>query len=211
MTHNDGRWAARNKLLEARAKLAEEILSGKADGWLTRTETLGGAGLFAAQMDVLEFHLHTKQPIGEVPNERGLDDDRMALRLALMAEELEEVVEAAGYVQTHRGEQARFRKVREFDLAGVVDGCVDLTYVTLGTLIELGVSVGKFWAEVHRTNMAKDERHDARGKIQKPPGWRPPRIAEILQMEIRESVPWGRLSRTKWEPIRSVLLRSIPK
>lgn len=67
------------------------------------------------------------------------------------------------------------------DFAGAVDGCIDTIYVCIGSLDRWGVPFSPFFAEVHRANMAKvggPRRED--GKILKPSGWRPPRIAEML-------------------------------
>ncbi len=67
------------------------------------------------------------------------------------------------------------------DIAETVDGACDLIYVILGTMIELGIDLDPFFIEVHKTNMAKSVgkfRND--GKILKPDGWKPPRIAEMI-------------------------------
>lgn len=46
----------------------------------------------------------------------------------------------------------------------------------------LGLYLDPFFAEVHRTNMAKVGGDvDKHGKRLKPPGWQPPRIAEMLR------------------------------
>lgn len=52
-------------------------------------------------------------------------------------------------------------------------------------LISWGVSPQPFFGEVHRTNMKKsaDGFDPLTGKIHKPQGWKPPRIAELLQQQ----------------------------
>lgn len=61
-----------------------------------------------------------------------------------------------------------------------IDGCVDLAYVTIGTNVSMGVSLDPFWNEVHRSNMSKAGGPVVEGKLMKPRGWYPPRIAELL-------------------------------
>ena len=73
------------------------------------------------------------------------------------------------------------RALRAGDLVEVVDGCCDLQYVTLGAADACGVPLGAFFDEVHRTNMLKvggPRRED--GKVCKPEGWEPPKIAMML-------------------------------
>jgi predicted HAD superfamily Cof-like phosphohydrolase len=96
---------------------------------------------------------------------RAGNGDAFARRLRLIAEELHEVVEAhlAG------------------DLAEFADGLADLAWVVLGTAVEAGIPFDEVWAEVRRANMAKaGGTLDASGKLQKPPGWRPPDVAAVL-------------------------------
>lgn len=68
------------------------------------------------------------------------------------------------------------------DLAEAVDGLCDLIYVAYGSAEAIGVDLEPYFDEVHRSNMAKENRdvdgHGKRGG--KPPGWQPPRIAEML-------------------------------
>lgn len=55
-------------------------------------------------------------------------------------------------------------------------------YVVFGTAIEFGVDLTPFFAEVHRTNMLKvGGATRADGKILKPDGWEPLRIAMMLE------------------------------
>ena len=86
-------------------------------------------------------------------------------------------------------ESAEFaRAVAEGDLLGMIDALCDLLYVTYGAAVALGVDLEPFFKEVHRTNMAKQggpRRED--GKQLKPPGWQPPRLAELLQEQLSSS------------------------
>lgn len=69
------------------------------------------------------------------------------------------------------------------DLVLAVDGLCDLLYVTFGTLEAFGVDAATVFDEVHRTNMLKEpDNKDDKGKVLKPEGWAPPRIAEMLEL-----------------------------
>jgi predicted HAD superfamily Cof-like phosphohydrolase len=116
------------------------------------------------QSDVADFHRALDIPIGDSPALR-----RVELRCALIAEEAKETIEAA----------------EVGDLVGAIDGLCDLIYVIHGAALEWGVDLEPFFAEVHRTNMAKvggPVRPD--GKKLKPSGWQPPDIAGILRAQI---------------------------
>lgn len=114
--------------------------------------------------DVVDFHKAMGQPVGDVP--KLLHVDRDDLRLDLIDEERKELTIA----------------LLASDLPEVADALIDLIYVCIGYMVELGIDPGPMWDEVHRTNMAKrDGKVRADGKILKPEGWKPPRIAELLK------------------------------
>jgi predicted HAD superfamily Cof-like phosphohydrolase len=63
----------------------------------------------------------------------------------------------------------------------IVDACIDIVVVALGTLDAVGVDVQKAWDEVHRANMAKEPgikegRFNPLGlpDLVKPKNWQPP-------------------------------------
>lgn len=96
-------------------------------------------------------------------------------RYGHMTEELSEIIVA------HDGN----------DINGVVDGLVDLIYVALGTLLQMGVPPTEAFDIVHDANMkkrgAKTERHDY--DAIKPEGWVPPDHAAMLEkLEILHQV-----------------------
>jgi predicted HAD superfamily Cof-like phosphohydrolase len=115
------------------------------------------------QAMVGEFHRKFGQPI----NASGFPSfSRTSLRITLINEECnKELIPAM---------------IRE-DMAETTDAMCDLIYVVLGTAMEMGIDLEPFFNEVHRTNMLKEGgavRED--GKILKPEGWKPPRIAEMI-------------------------------
>lgn len=71
------------------------------------------------------------------------------------------------------------------NLTEFVDGAIDSIYVILWTLNKLGVPADACFAEVQRSNMAKlwpdgKVHKNEFGKVQKPPGWTPPQLHELL-------------------------------
>lgn len=120
-----------------------------------------------AFQDVLAFHRKfCPNLIGTVPAVPEVID--VALRLALIREEVKELYDAA----------------MNDDLPGVADGAIDLIYVVLGMLVSYGIDPVGPWNAVQAANMAKvggGMRPD--GKIMKPQGWKPPDIAGILNRQ----------------------------
>ena len=114
--------------------------------------------------DVIDFHKAMEQPIGSVPY--LISDPRMKMRIALIAEEFNELLKAEA----------------ENDLIEFADALADLIYVTIGTAVECGIDLRPVWDEVQRTNMLKkDGPVRADGKRLKPKGWKDPEIAEALK------------------------------
>lgn len=123
------------------------------------------------------------------------DPDIRILRAKLILEEALETVRALGVRVTLgdggpsvSGEKAplRFRTAGEVDLEGVVDGCADISVVTIGTLIAFGVEDEPVLEEVDRANLrkfAEGSYRRADGKWMKPPGWTPPDIMGVLAQQ----------------------------
>ena len=107
-----------------------------------------------------------------------LSDERADFRVLHLEEEL---VETDTAFQEGNFEQA-------------VDGLIDLTYVALGALVEMGINVNGVFGEVHDRNMAK-----VRGSVAKrssngfdaikPEGWTPPDLAPYLTV-TKEELTW---------------------
>jgi len=116
--------------------------------------------------DVLEFHRMWHEPTMKP----SLPDPRLwAERIRLINEEYSELTTAYALG----------------DLEGFADGLVDLAWVILGTAVVSGLPFDALWAEVKEANMAKRGGGlDTSGKLQKPPGWKPPDIARILRYKF---------------------------
>lgn len=127
--------------------------------------------IIAGQRMVQKFHEAFDAPTAERPV--MIPRDRAELRAELIGEELDEY----------------WRAVTGGDLVGVADALGDLIYVTLGAAVEHGIDLAPIFTEIHRSNMAKlgaDGRPILRddGKILKPAGWEPPRLAAIVAAQI---------------------------
>ena len=97
-------------------------------------------------------------------------------------------------------EAGEFREACETGLHGhpptkvmveMIDAMCDILYVTYGAACAMGIDLTPYFAEVHRTNMAKlgpDGKPILRedGKGLKPPGWEPPDLAGILAKELAQ-------------------------
>lgn len=124
-------------------------------------------GTNAMQLQVREFMVRMRQEMRDTPGQPS-PGARM-LRFRLIMQEALECTEA----------------ILESDLAKAIDGVCDLLYVTFGAAEMLGVDVQRYFDEVHRSNMLKDpDCVDEYGKVSKPPGWEPPRIADMLSEDI---------------------------
>lgn len=107
---------------------------------------------------VRNFHVALGLPTAEAP--QLLAAERTGERSKWMREELQEFESAASIAQQ-------------------ADAMVDLIYLAVGTLVELGVPPGRVFELVHAANMGKrwpdgTSRLDGEGKVLKPPTWSSP-------------------------------------
>jgi predicted HAD superfamily Cof-like phosphohydrolase len=134
---------------------------------------------------VKDFMQRVGQP---TPDHLTIPDERTRiLRAKLILEEALETVRALGVQVTTRGdnpvtlddEQMDFNTTGNVDMIEIVDGCADISVVTIGTLIAIGVDDEPILEEVDASNLRKFEPGSYRredGKWMKPPGWTPPDI-----------------------------------
>jgi predicted HAD superfamily Cof-like phosphohydrolase len=126
------------------------------------------------------------------------DEETRLLRAKLILEEAIETIRALGLgvrlresdggegVVTVDPGALSFYIDGDVDLEGVVDGCADISVVTIGTLIAFGVDDEPILEEVDQANLRKFgpgsyARED--GKWMKPPDWRPPDILGVLERQ----------------------------
>ncbi|MDE2957910.1 MAG: hypothetical protein OXU68_13035 [Bacteroidota bacterium] len=117
-----------------------------------------------------------------IPNEKT-----RRLRASLILEEALETVQALGFEVVANGTRIgdhdfELQTRGAPDLEGVVDGCADISVVTIGTLVAFGVEDEPVLEEVDRANLRKFGpgsyvRKD--GKWMKPPDWTPPDIRQF--------------------------------
>lgn len=126
------------------------------------------SGASRARRQVGDFHRAYGLPIRSEPT-AAVGPDQVALRQALIEEEVRELADAA----------------RAGDVVGVADALADIVYVAYGTAHVYGIDLDAVLDEVHASNMTKlgaDGRpvRRADGKVLKGPGYRPPDVRAVL-------------------------------
>lgn len=91
------------------------------------------------QHGVRTFHETYGAPVG-TDGPQPLSEDRVELRIGLIREEFEDELIPA---------------LEKGDLVESVDAAIDILYVTLGLLVEMGVDAEPIFAEVQDSNMSK--------------------------------------------------------
>lgn len=113
------------------------------------------------------------------------DAETRILRAKLILEEALETVEALGVTVQVGGDRPLEEDALSYaadgtwDLQEVVDGCADISVVTIGTLIAIGVDDEPVLEEVDASNLRKFGEGGYRredGKWMKPPNWTAPDI-----------------------------------
>lgn len=150
------------------------------------------------QKRVLEFHRAFGQPAPEHFSPLR-DAVLLQLRAKLILEEALEFCTAAGLAPVLRiddhDEDILINKISLAEARvspsdiDMIDALCDLSYVTYGTAVTMGLDLEQFECEVHRSNMSKlgpDGRPILRndGKVLKGPGFSLPDIGLLLEREI---------------------------
>jgi predicted HAD superfamily Cof-like phosphohydrolase len=103
----------------------------------------------------------------------GMNDDQFKMYYGLITEEYTELQEA----------------VAAGDPVETLDALVDILVVTIGAINSMGADGEGAWREVMATNFSKIDRQLGKvrrredGKILKPEGWEPPKLANFLKRE----------------------------
>jgi len=121
--------------------------------------------------DVAQFHREVLS-VGSLQIPHIGTDEFIMERFRFMLEELEEYHRAAA----------------QGDIVGATDGLLDLIYVALGTLHQMGIPVQECWNAVQQANMKKVRGTTKRGNkvdAMKPEGWVGPEclIAAAIERE----------------------------
>jgi len=149
---------------------------------------------------VYAFHTLYDCPIhkGRVTRQiEHMSDDRIALRLGLIVEELKELLEDGFGIKT----EMRFYNNKNLigwsdtskmmqlstkrDIVGASDALADLSYVIDGFALEMGVNLDEVINEVHASNMTKPDENGqpiyrADGKVLKGPSYVEPNIEDCI-------------------------------
>lgn len=140
------------------------------------------------RVQVRAFHEAFGVPVLDRPQVPS--EERVRLRLRLIAEEFCELLEATLNLG-QLGEQVLRSSVFgaiaggriEPQLGSIADALGDLDYVIEGTRAEMGIDGGPIADAIHASNMAKVGGPVVNGKITKPQGWTPPDIAGELKKQ----------------------------
>ena len=103
----------------------------------------------------------------------GMNDDQFRLYARLITEEYDELQVA----------------IANKDAVETLDALVDILVVTIGAINSMGADAEGAWREVMASNLAKIDRQLGKvrrredGKILKPVGWEPPKLAKFLKRE----------------------------
>lgn len=138
---------------------------------------------------VRQFHETYDVPI--VQTGADVDVANLGMRMALIAEEFAELVGAVygdaaeGVTLQGYGDAVAYDEDRR-DTVAAADALADLVYVIYGMALETGIPLPEVLGEVHRSNLSKLDtdgsvlrRED--GKVLKGPGFKEPKIAQVLQ------------------------------
>lgn len=148
-----------------------------------------GAVVSSHQSLVRAFHEKFAIPVLDRPQVPS--DERVRLRLRLIAEEFQELMHACLDIN----DDSAFMMEKTLDmiveecpvnviLPEAIDALGDLEYVIAGSACEFGTDMGPIFQAIHAANMRKDGGgQDAQGKIQKPPGWVAPDVAGLLRAQ----------------------------
>lgn len=138
------------------------------------------------QLRIEEFMRLAGQDVPKSPTIPS--EDVRLLRAKLILEEAIETIGALGFQLSEK--ELQIIPYGECNILEVMDGCADISVVTIGTLSAFGVSDYGVLTEVDNANLRKFEpgsykRED--GKWVKPPNWTGPDIQGILEQQSRAS------------------------
>lgn len=147
----------------------------------------GKADTIDPQTDVRQFMAAFNQPLPATP--QWPDQETMDLRVRLVAEEFCEWLRDSGYevhlqIDRERGHKLVYvldRAPGTASLPKSADALIDLLYVTIGSLLAMGIDMWPLWKAVQQANMAKIGGPVVNGKQLKPMGWKPPAIDALLR------------------------------
>lgn len=144
------------------------------------------------QARIEKFMLLAGQEVPQTPELPDLKTRK--LRAKLILEECLETIDALGIgievnetCHLSNASDIEFFDEQHFDFDGVVDGCADISVVTIGTLSALGIKDQPILEAVDASNLDKfrgDAHRREDGKWIKPSDWESPRFGELIQEQM---------------------------
>ncbi len=115
--------------------------------------------------NVREFHI--KYGLGYKGPVRDLTRDQQKARLEHLREEISELI--IGF--------------EDNDREAILDACVDIVYVAIGTAYHHGFDFNEAWRRVHEANMKKIRGSTKRSAedVIKPEGWKEPNLKDLIK------------------------------
>ena len=115
--------------------------------------------------DVASFHI--KNGLGYAGPVRDLPKEIQVARIRHLREELAELI--VGLEDDNR--------------ESILDACIDLVYVAIGTAYLHGFDLEEAWKRVQKANMSKIRQKTERSDwdIVKPPGWKAPDLKDLAE------------------------------
>jgi len=153
---------------------------------------------------VIEFHTKFGLKNGDTNSTvcKNLTEDEIRFRLGFLFEELFETVDACGLDLNPQVKNSLIESINsahinlnKYDELEIIDGLLDLIYVSFGTLLLKGLSevqIREHQLEIQRANMSKERslENDSRSKrnhsldVVKPEGWKGPDHEKIMDENI---------------------------
>lgn len=135
------------------------------------------------QAGVVAFHRAGDQPVGH--KARALPQDRIPVRIELIREEFQDELIPALIAE---------------DMVETADACIDIIYVTLGLLTEMGIDAQTLFDEVQRSNMSKPDPATGKmiiagendpdgifpGRVKKGPNYFKPNLRALLEHGVAD-------------------------
>lgn len=172
------------------APAADAVTAPAADAAAAATTAWAAAAPSPRDPDALVRQFHATYNLPVVADAPSVDRDRVHMRMALVAEETAELVEAvygeaAGAEMSAAFTRAVAADDGTRDTVEAADALGDLTYVVYGMALECGIPLDEVLAEIQASNLSKlgaDGRPIYRedGKVLKGPGFFSPDVAGVL-------------------------------
>jgi predicted HAD superfamily Cof-like phosphohydrolase len=134
------------------------------------------------------YNMPITSPADATKTLRHMSPERLELRMALIAEEFEELCEACGFIVKTKGSKWVFIPTGDKpDIFKIADALGDLIYVVIGFALEAGIDLHAVMREIQASNMTKMGADGlpifrADGKLLKGPWYHEPVLERIMMV-----------------------------